>query len=291
MSRPILGISMGDPFGNGPEITVRALADATIYDRCKPLVVGDESSMRYALKVAEKVNGIHLELNVVKTPAEGKYTYGTIDLMDLGLVPAEKIPDTSDLDEPKPFGVGACAVGGEASFQYVKKVIELAMAGEVDATVTNALSKEAINMAGHHYSGHTEIYADYTHTSKYTMMLAHENLRVVHVSTHVSLREACDRVKKDRVLDCIRIANAGCKALGIKEPKIGVAGLNPHCGENGMFGREEIEEIQPAIDAALAEGINVPEKSPPLRTPCSPRPWAAGMISWWSCTMTRDTFP
>ena len=262
MSRPILGISMGDPFGNGPEITVRALADATIYDRCKPLVVGDESSMRYALKVAEKVNGIHLELNVVKTPAEGKYTYGTIDLMDLGLVPAEEIPDTSDLDEPKPFGVGACAVGGEASFQYVKKVIELAMAGEVDATVTNALSKEAINMAGHHYSGHTEIYADYTHTSKYTMMLAHENLRVVHVSTHVSLREACDRVKKDRVLDCIRIANAGCKALGIKEPKIGVAGLNPHCGENGMFGREEIEEIQPAIDAALAEGINVPEKKP-----------------------------
>lgn len=262
MSRPILGISMGDPFGNGPEITVRALADATIYDRCKPLVVGDESSMRYALKVGEKVNGIHLELNVVKTPAEGKYTYGTIDLMDLGLVPAEEIPDTSDLDEPKPFGVGACAVGGEASFQYVKKVIELAMAGEVDATVTNALSKEAINMAGHHYSGHTEIYADYTHTSKYTMMLAHENLRVVHVSTHVSLREACDRVKKDRVLDCIRIANDGCKALGIKEPKIGVAGLNPHCGENGMFGREEIEEIQPAIDAALAEGINIPEKKP-----------------------------
>ena len=262
MSRPILGISMGDPFGNGPEITVRALSDAAVYDRCKPLVVGDESSMRYALKVAEKVNGIHLELNVVKTPAEGKYTYGTIDLMDLGLVPVEKIPDTSDLDEPKPFGVGACAVGGEASFQYVKKVIELAMAGEVDATVTNALSKEAINMAGHHYSGHTEIYADYTHTSKYTMMLAHENLRVVHVSTHVSLREACDRVKKDRVLDCIRIANAGCKALGIKEPKIGVAGLNPHCGENGMFGREEIEEIQPAIDAALAEGINVPEKKP-----------------------------
>ena len=136
------------------------------------------------------------------------------------------------------------------------------MAGEVDATITNALSKEAINMAGHHYSGHTEIYADYTHTNKYTMMLAHDNLRVVHVSTHVSLREACDRVKKDRVLDCIRIANAGCKALGIKEPKIGVAGLNPHCGENGMFGREEIEEIQPAIDAAMAEGINIPEKKP-----------------------------
>ena len=94
------------------------------------------------------------------------------------------------------------------------------------------------------------------------MMLAHEDLRVVHVSTHVSLREACDRVKKDRVLDVIRIADAGCKAIGIKEPKIAVAGLNPHCGENGMFGVEEIEEIQPAIDAALAEGIDIPEKKP-----------------------------
>ena len=94
------------------------------------------------------------------------------------------------------------------------------------------------------------------------MMLAHEDLRVIHVSTHVSLREACDKCKKERVLDVIHIANEGCKALGIKEPKIGVAGLNPHCGENGMFGREEIEEIQPAIDEALAEGINIPEKAP-----------------------------
>lgn len=262
MNRPILGISMGDPFGNGPEITVRALADAAVYDRCKPLVVGDESAMRYALKVAEKVHGLQLALNVVTDPAEGKYTHGTIDLLNLGLVPVDAIPDTSDLEEPKPFKVGACAIGGEASFQYVKTVISLAMAGKIDATVTNALSKEAINMAGHHYSGHTEIYADYTGTDKYTMMLAHDNLRVVHVSTHVSLREACDRVKKARVLECIRIANEGCKALGIENPKIGVAGLNPHCGENGMFGREEIDEIQPAIDQAMAEGICIPEGKP-----------------------------
>lgn len=262
MNRPILGISMGDPFGNGPEITVRALNNRTIYDRCRPLVVGDMSSMEYALKVAKKVNGIQLALNSVKSVAEAKFTYGTIDVLDMALVPAEKIPNTADQDEPQPFGIGASTIGGEASFQYVKKVIEMAMAGEIDATVTNALSKEAINMAGHHYSGHTEIYADYTKTNKYTMMLAHEGLRVVHVSTHVSLREACDRVKKERVLECIRIANEGCKALHINEPKIGVAGLNPHCGENGMFGKEEIEEIQPAIDAALNEGINIPEKRP-----------------------------
>ena len=262
MNRPILGITMGDPFGNGPEITVRALHDKTVYDRCRPLVVGDVSSMEYALRVAKKVSGIDLALNPVRSVQDAKFAYGTIDVLDMGLVPKEQIPDTADQEEPKPFGIGACALGGEASFQYVKKVIELAMAGEIDATVTNALSKEAINMAGHHYSGHTEIYADYTHTDKYTMMLAHEELRVVHVSTHVSLREACVRVKKARVLECIHIANEGCKALGIENPKIGVAGLNPHCGENGMFGTEEIQEIQPAIDEALAEGINIPEKKP-----------------------------
>ena len=261
MNRPILGISMGDPFGNGPEITVRALADRKIYDRCRPLVVGDLSSMSYALRVAEKVSGIQLKLHTVRSVSEALFTYGTIDLLDLGLVPAERIPDTANLPQPKPFGVGACALGGEAAFRYVEKVIQLAMAREIDATVTNALSKEAINMADH-FSGHTEIYAHYTGTDKYTMMLAHEDLRVVHVSTHVSLREACNRVKKDRVLECIRIADAGCKALGIEKPRIGVAGLNPHCGENGMFGREEIEEIQPAIDQAISEGVCIPEGKP-----------------------------
>ena len=260
--RPILGISMGDPFGNGPEITVRALADKSVYDRCRPLVVGDKTSMEYAAKVAKKIGAADVKINAISNAKDAKYEYGTIDVLDLGLVPADKIPDTSDLDAPKPFGIGACALGGEAAFQYVKKVIEMAMAGEVDGTVTNALSKEAINMAGHHYSGHTEIYAEYTGTKKYAMMLAHEELRVIHVSTHVSLRQACDRVKKERVLECIHLADEACRAMGIENPKIGVAGLNPHCGENGMFGTEEIEEIQPAIDQALAEGINLPEKKP-----------------------------
>ena len=260
MSKPILGITMGDPFGNGPEITVKALADKAVYDRCRPLVVGDASAMEYAAKAAKTVSGVEMKIRSIQAVSEAKYEYGVIDVYDLGLVKISDIP--GDPENPKPFGLGATALGGEAAFQYVKKVIELAMSGEVDATITNALSKEAINMAGHHYSGHTEIYAGYTNTSKYTMMLAHNELRVVHVSTHVSLREACDRVKKDRVLDVIRIANEGCKAIGIKEPKIAVAGLNPHCGENGMFGREEIEEIQPAIDAAMAEGIIIPEKKP-----------------------------
>lgn len=260
--RPIVGITMGDPFGNGPEITIQALSDERIYERCKPLVIGDISSLDYARKVAEKIYGTKISLNCVASVPEAKFQSGTVDVMDLGLVRKDSIPDTLDMSEPQPFRIGACANGGEAAFQYVKRVIELAMSGQVDATVTNALSKEAINMAGHHYSGHTEIYAHYTNTTKYTMMLAHENLRVVHVSTHVSLREACDRVTKERVLECIRIADAGCKALGIEKPKIGVAGLNPHCGENGMFGTEEILEIQPAIDAAMAEGIYIPDGKP-----------------------------
>jgi len=257
---PILGISMGDPFGNGPEVTVKALSDRCVYDKCRPLVVGDYQSMQYAAETAGTVSGLDIKIHAVKDVSEALFEYGTIDVLDLGFIKREDIP--GDPCHPRPFGKGPTILGGEAAFQYVVSVIRLAMAGEIDATVTNAISKEAVNMAGHHYSGHTEIYAEYTGTARYAMMLAHENLRVVHVSTHVSLREACDLVKKERVLACIRIAREGCLAIGIREPKIAVAGLNPHCGENGLFGREEIEEIQPAIDLALEEGIIIPDKKP-----------------------------
>lgn len=251
---------MGDPFGSGPEITVRALSDASVYARCRPLVIGDVSSMEYAARAAKAALNVGVGIRSVKEVREARFEPCVIDVLDMGVVKPSDIP--GDPDHPKPFGVGPCILGGEAAFTYVKKVIELAMDGRVDATVTNALSKEAVNMAGHHYSGHTEIYARYTGTDKYTMLLAHENLRVVHVSTHVSLAEACRRVKKDRVLDVIRIADKGCRTLGIEKPKIAVAGLNPHCGENGMFGREEIEEIQPAIDQAMSEGICIPDGKP-----------------------------
>ena len=247
--RPIIGITMGDPAGNGSELSVKALSDPKVYEECRPLIIGDANCMEQAVKIAGKEGQI--KIHPIKEVKDAKFEYGTIDVYDMGLVDMER----------HVFGK-VSKMCGEAAFQYVVKVIDLAMKGEIDATVTNALNKEAINMAGHHYSGHTEIYADYTHTSKYTMMLAHDNLRVVHVSTHVSLSQACALVKKDRVLDVIRIADQACKDLGIKIPKIGVAGLNPHCGENGMFGAEEIEEIQPAIDAAMAEGICIPEKKP-----------------------------
>lgn len=247
--KKIVGITMGDPASIGPEITVKAFADKSLYDLCNPVVVGDAGVMEAALPV---VGHTEMKINAIKDVSEAKYEYGTIDVLDMGLV---------DMAQLKRGEVSAMC--GDAAFKYVTKVIELAMDKKVDATVTNAFNKEAVNLAGHHYSGHTEIYADMTGTKNYTMMLAHENLRVVHVSTHVSLREACDRVKKQRVLDVIRIADKACKDLGIKEPKIGVAGLNPHSGEHGLFGREEIDETIPAIEAAKAEGINADGPVPP----------------------------
>ncbi|MCR4672391.1 MAG: 4-hydroxythreonine-4-phosphate dehydrogenase PdxA [Lachnospiraceae bacterium] len=251
---------MGDPFGNGPEITIKALSDPEIYRKCRPVVIGDVSCMQYAADVHKTVYGNEVKIHRVTDIAECGYECGSIDVYDMELIRREDIPGAPAA--PAPFKLGATKLGGDASFNYVVKLIGLALEGQVDATVTNAFSKEAINMAGHHYSGHTEVYADYTHTKNYCMMLAHDELRVAHVSTHVSLREACDRVKKQRVLDVIHMANDAMKRIGIENPKIGVAGLNPHCGENGMFGTEEIEEIQPAIDEALSEGINIPEKAP-----------------------------
>lgn len=249
VERPIIGITMGDPASIGPEITLKALNNPDIYQQSRPLVVGD-LGMLY--KARETVGLGHLKFHKISQVSEAAFEYGTIDVLDMGLVDSEKLELGKVSKE-----------AGEAAFQYVVKVIELANKGLVDATVTNAFNKEAINLAGHHYSGHTEVYAEYTGTKSYTMMLALGDLRVVHVSTHVSLREACDRVKKDRVLEVIRIANDACKQLGIENPKVGVAGLNPHSGEGGLFGREEIEEIIPAINAANEEGIHAEGPVPP----------------------------
>lgn len=248
--RPILGITMGDPVSIGPEISVKALAKKEIYEACCPLLVGDAAVMEQAVKIVGMEDRI--KVHAVREPEEGIYQYGTIDVLDMGIVDMKRLV----------YGK-VSKMGGDAAYRYVEKVIELAMQGKADATVTNALNKEAINLAGHHYSGHTEIYAALTRTSKYTMLLAHHNLRVVHVSTHVSLREACDLVKKSRIVDVIHIANEACWSLGIEHPRIAVAGLNPHCGENGLFGREEIEEIIPAVEEACAEGINVTGPVPP----------------------------
>lgn len=261
MNKPILGITMGDPAGNGPEITVKALCHSDLYERCRPIVVGDVRIMEQAKRFVGREDVV---IHPCGKVSEAVFIPGTIDVLHLDLI-----------EDVGAFQIGKVSVeGGNAAFQCVRKVIQLALAGEVDATCTNALNKEAMNMALEHYhgersdgythfDGHTEIYATYTDTKKYTMMLAHHDLRVVHVSTHVSLREACDRVKKARVLEVIEIADRACRDMGIQNPKVAVAGLNPHCGENGLFGTEEINEIKPAIEAAKEEGINAIGPIPP----------------------------
>ncbi len=249
MKKPIIGITMGDPASIGPEISVMALTDPKVLELCDPLIVGDAAVMEDAVKV---VCPGKVQIRAVHQVSEAVFEPGVINVLDLGLVDMEKLV----------YGQ-VSAMCGEAAFRYVEKVIQLAMDGEIDATVTNALNKAAINLAGHHFAGHTEIYAHYTNTKNYTMMLAHENLRVVHISTHVSLREACDRVKKDRVLKVIQIADDACRRLGMEHPRVAVAGLNPHSGEGGLFGREEIEEITPAIEEARALGIRVDGPVPP----------------------------
>lgn len=240
--RPYIGISVGDPAGIGSEITAKALALGEIYALCRPLVVAEAEMMKEAIRFS----GLNLNIHTVSHPKEGLYELGTIDLLDMRNVDGRFIKHKT-----------ISADYGRVSFEYVKKIIELAMAGEIDGTVTGPISKEAINLAGFHYSGHTEIYADLTRTKDYAMMLVHDHFRVIHVSTHVSLREACDRVKKDRVYRVIHLGYDTVKRLGVKNPKIAVAGLNPHAGEEGLFGREEIEEIRPAIEQAKKDGLNI----------------------------------
>ncbi len=239
-TRPLLGISMGDPGGIGPEITLKALALPEIYEICRPLVVGDLEVLTDILATCR----LPLRLAAVAAPDRGAYRHGVVDVLDLANLGRKSLKYKQITAEQ-----------GRASFEYVKKVIELAMDGDIDGTVTGPIAKAAINQAGYHYAGHTEIYADLTKTRDYAMMLAEANFRVVHVSTHVSLRQACDRVKKARVLRVIQLGWEACRKMGIDDPRVGVAGLNPHCGEGGLFGNEDDQEIAPAVREAQGQGI------------------------------------
>lgn len=242
MERKRIAITMGDPAGIGPEIVVKALTERSVFERCIPVVIGDYE----ALKDAVRFSGISLDLKEIQSMEEAVGEFGQIEYINLNYL--------------KPGGWNYkenSAVCGEASFQYVVYAIRLAMEGKAAAVITAPISKEAINMAGHHYSGHTEIFAEYTGTKDYAMLLASENLRVIHVTTHCALSEACRLIRRDRVLTVIKLADKGCRMLGIDYPRIGVAGLNPHCSEDGLFGTEEASEIIPAIQEAKKLGIKV----------------------------------
>ncbi|MBE6280607.1 MAG: 4-hydroxythreonine-4-phosphate dehydrogenase PdxA [Bacteroides sp.] len=248
MKLPILAITMGDPAGIGPEIVVRALNHKETYNQCRPIVTGDAEVIRLAIKAL----GLSIKVNTIKKVQDALFKYGCIDVYDLACI------DMSTFE----FGKVSPQCGN-AAFVSIRKAIDLAMNNEVDGTVTAPLNKEALNLAGHHFDGHTEIYATFTQTKKYAMLLADEFLRVIHVSTHVSLREACDRVKKERIIEVTELIHDACIQFGIDNPRIGIAGLNPHSSDNGLFGWEEEKEIIPAVNELGKKGFNVDGPIPP----------------------------
>jgi 4-hydroxythreonine-4-phosphate dehydrogenase len=240
--KPIIGITMGDPASIGPEIAVKALLTQQLFEICNPVIIGDAAVFNDIIKRL----GFNARINPIKNIQDARFIYGEPDVFDLQNV------DMSRLH----FGE-ISAMAGNASFEAIKKVIDLALAGEVDATVTGPINKKSVNEAGHHFAGHTEIYAHFTNTKKYAMLLVEENMRVIHVSTHVSLRQACDLVKKERIIEVIELLHNGLIQLGETNLKIGVAGLNPHAGDSGLFGTEDDQEILPAVQEALKAGYDV----------------------------------
>jgi 4-phospho-D-threonate 3-dehydrogenase / 4-phospho-D-erythronate 3-dehydrogenase len=247
--RPLLAITIGDPAGIGPEITVGALSDPGLFDRCRPLVIGDRRILKRAAAWLDRPTP---EFEMIEHPANGSYQPGTIPILDLENAPPDACPPGA-----------VTAVAGDAAVQYVFRACDLSMRGEVDGMVTGPINKASINAAGHYYAGHTELLAERTGAERVSMLLTSDDLKVVHVSTHVSLEEAILRVTSQRVREVIDLALHSCQSLGIDNPRIAIAGLNPHASEGGLFGDQERREIQPAIDLARQEGIDVSDPQPP----------------------------
>ena len=242
MQKPIVGISIGDPAGIGPEICASAVLNPAVLAVARPVIVGDAS----VVDRARAYVGATAPVRAIANVADARFDGATINVFDLKNVRVDELT------------LGAVsAMAGNAAFEAVRKVIDLGNEKRIDACVTAPIHKEALSLAGHKYPGHTEIFAKFTGTTDFTMMLAAGDFRVVHVSTHVSLRQACDAVTKDRVLAVIKLGHDACVKLGIADPLVGVAGLNPHASDGGLFGSEEREHIIPAIAAARALGMRV----------------------------------
>jgi 4-hydroxythreonine-4-phosphate dehydrogenase len=237
-----IGISMGDPAGVGPEIAVKALASNAVLESCNALIVGDAWIMQREIKKYAPGKS----LNAVRDVRDCRFESNTINVLDL------------NMHELKEIRMGEISpLAGEAAFRAIVMIIELAMEKKIDAAVTGPIHKKAINEAGHHYAGHTEIFAHYTDTDDYAMFLVCEQLKIIHVTTHVSLRDACDLITFEKVLSRIKLMHEGLVKLGIPHPKIGVAGLNPHAGDEGLFGDEDIKVILPAVEEGLRKGYDV----------------------------------
>ena len=240
--RPAIAITMGDAAGVGPEIIVKALAHADLYDRCRPLVIGDARR----LETAARLCGLSLSVQGVKGVADTEFTSGRIDCIDVGGIP-----------EDLPFG-RLSAVAGDVAYRCIAKAVDLAVAGEVGAICTAPLNKEALHAGGHIYPGHTELLADLCGVPEVSMMLTAPGLRVIHVTVHIGLIDAIAKIEPGLVERTIARGHATLEKAGIANPRIGVCGINPHAGENGLFGRgEEEEKIIPAVLRCQARGWRV----------------------------------
>ena len=241
MNTPILGITMGDPAGIGPEITAKALADPVVRKAARLLVIGDARVMTTAARLARA----DLAVRPLGRLADATWAPHLVEVLDLGNA------------DPAAFAVGrVSALCGRAAYEYIERGVTLALAREIDAIVTAPISKEALAAAGLAHSGHTEILAELTGTRAYAMLLMGRDLRVIHVTTHVALRRVPDLVTRERVLRTIRLGHEAMRRLGLAAPRIAVCGLNPHAGEAGLFGDEEQLTIGPAIAEARVEGID-----------------------------------
>lgn len=241
-----IAITMGDPGGIGPEITVKAVISPEVRSCCAPIVIGDKVVMEEALRLV----GPSLKLKVVESPGESGPASDVIELIDLRLL--------RDFEKGK-----ATPEGGKACAGYIKKAVGLGLTKKVDGLVTAPISKEALRKAGMKWPGHTEMLAELTQTDEYAMMLAGGPLKVILVTIHTSLRSVPDKISKNSVLRTIRLAKKACGMMGIERPRIAVAGLNPHAGEAGIFGSEEVKEIIPAVKEAAKEGIEALGPFPP----------------------------
>jgi 4-hydroxythreonine-4-phosphate dehydrogenase len=241
MSKPIVAITIGDPAGVGPEVVVKALAREEVWDCCCPLVVGDAGVMAKALDLV----GAALAFHVIAEASDANFDPAAPDLIDLGNVDAESL----ELGQ-------VSAAAGRASVDYIEKAVELAQAGRVDAIATGPINKAALKAAGIPFIGHTELLAALTGEERVTTMLATPGLRVVHVTRHVPLAQVSNHITRENVLETTRLTDVGLKQMGIAAPRLAVAALNPHGGDDGLMGREELDAIGPAVEAARAEGID-----------------------------------
>lgn len=243
MSRPRIVVPIGDPAGIGPEIVAKATASAEVATVAKCLVVGDRRIMEQAIKT---VGAKLLKIHCVSDPKEGDYRPGILNLIDLANL------------SPGEFEMGTVnAKCGKAAYEYIKTSIRLAMNGQVDAVATTPINKEALKAGGIDYIGHTEIFGALTGTKDPLTMFETRGLRVFFLTRHVALREMLDLIKKDRIIDYVKRCTQALRKLGIKDGTMAVAGLNPHSGEHGLFGWEEVQEIAPAVEALKEEGYDV----------------------------------